>query len=49
MPYFNSTSFGEITINDIGYIQVLIIGDKVLEREYTKLKETFGTSHRIGD
>jgi len=49
MPYINSTSFGKITINDIEYIQVLIIGDKVLEREYAKLKETFGTSHRIGD
>ena len=48
MPYINSTSFRKITIDDIEYIQVLIIGEKVLEREYQKLKDTFGTSHRIG-
>lgn len=48
MPYINSTSFGKIIVDEVEYIQILIIGDKVLEREYQKLKDTFGTSHRIG-
>ncbi|MEI6528218.1 MAG: MTH938/NDUFAF3 family protein [bacterium] len=49
MPKINSTEFGSITIDDIKYSQVLIVGDKVMEREYSKLKELFGTSHKIGD
>jgi len=44
MPKINSTEFGSITIDDIEYSQVLIVGEKVLEREYNKLKELFGTS-----
>jgi len=49
MPYINSTEFGSITIDDIKYNQVLIVGNKVIEREYKKLKELFGTSHKIGE
>ena len=49
MPKINSTEFGSITIDDIKYSQVLIVGDRVIEREYSKLKELFGTSHKIGD
>lgn len=49
MPYINSTQFGEITIDNKKYQQVLIIEDEVEERKYKKLKELFGTSHKIGD
>lgn len=49
MPYINSTQFGEIIIDNQKYGQVLILGEKVIERDYDKLKELFGTSHRIGE
>jgi hypothetical protein len=49
MPYINSTEFGSITIDDKKYDQVLIVGEKVEEREYDKLKDFFGTSHKIGE
>ncbi|OGZ31963.1 MAG: hypothetical protein A2V69_03590 [Candidatus Portnoybacteria bacterium RBG_13_40_8] len=45
----NSTKFGEIVIDDKKYHQVLIIGDKVEERDYKKLEDLFNTSHKIGD
>jgi len=49
MPYINSTKFGDITIDDKKYHQVLIIDDEIKERDYEKLKKLFGTSHKIGD
>lgn len=49
MPKINSTEFGSITVDNVVYNQVLIIGSKVVEREYEKLKSLFGTSHRIGE
>ena len=49
MPRIDSTQFGEIVIDDKKYHQVLIVGDKVEERDYKKLKELFGTSHEIGN
>ena len=49
MLKINSTDFGSIIIDDKKYNQVLIIGEKVEEREYDKLKDFFGTSHKIGD
>ena len=49
MPNINSTEFGSITINNKKYVQVLIIREKVIEREYNKLKKLFGTSHKIGE
>lgn len=48
MPYINSTEFGSITIDDKKYNQVLIIGNYVIERDYSKLEKLFGTSHKIG-
>jgi len=48
MLSINNTSFGSITINNKKYSQVLILGETVEEREYDRLKELFGTSHRIG-
>ena len=49
MPRIDSTQFGEITIDKKKYHQVLIMGDKIEERDYKKLKELFSTSHKIGD
>jgi hypothetical protein len=49
MPHIDSTQFGEITIDDKKYHQVLIVGDSIEERDYKKLKELFETSHKIGD
>jgi hypothetical protein len=49
MPVINSTEFGSITIDGQKYGQVLILGKEVQERDYDKLKEIFGTSHKIGD
>ncbi len=49
MPHIDSTNFGSITIEGKKYFQVLIIEDKVEEREYERLESLFGTSHRIGE
>ena len=49
MPHIESTQFGEVVIDKKKYHQVLIVGDKVEERDYEKLKESFGTAHEIGE
>lgn len=49
MPHIDSTKFGEAIIDNKKYHQVLIIGDLIEERDYKKLEELFGTSHKIGD
>ncbi|OIO47514.1 MAG: hypothetical protein COY09_01725 [Candidatus Portnoybacteria bacterium CG_4_10_14_0_2_um_filter_39_11] len=49
MPKIDSTKFGEIVIAGKKYGQVLIIGDKIVERDYDKLKKLFGTAHKIAD
>lgn len=48
MSIINSTEFGSITIDNKKYDQVLIISESIEERDYPRLKELFGTSHRIG-
>ena len=49
MPYINSTSFGEIVIDNKKYGQVIIVGDQIEERDWEMLEKTFGTTHRLGD
>lgn len=49
MPKIDSTKFGEIVIAGKKYGQVLIISEKIVERDYEKLKKFFGTSHKITD
>lgn len=49
MPHIDSTKFGEIIVDNKKYHQVLIIGDKVEERDWEKLKKLFDTSHEIGE
>jgi len=48
MPHIDDTQFGEITIDNKRYHQVLIIGKTIKERDYKKLEELFNTSHKIG-
>jgi len=48
VPHIDSTQFGEITIDGKKYSQVLIVGNLVVERNYDKLKDLFGTSHKMG-
>lgn len=48
MPHLTSTEFGSITIDNKKYNQVLILGERVEERDFPRLEELFGTSHRIG-
>jgi hypothetical protein len=45
----DSTQFGEVVVNNKRYHQVLIIGDKVEERDCEKLKKLFDTTHKIGN
>ncbi|MDA2935997.1 MTH938/NDUFAF3 family protein [Patescibacteria group bacterium AH-259-L05] len=49
MPYIEGTKFGSVTIDGKKYFQVLIMGDEVKERESEKLKQLFGTFHKVGD
>ena len=49
MLYIDSTQFGEVVVDNKKYHQVLIIGDKVEERDWEKLKKLFDTTHKIGD
>jgi len=49
MPHIESTQFGEVVIDGTTYHQVLIIGDRIEERDTEKLKKLFDTSHKIGD
>ncbi|MDP3093528.1 MAG: MTH938/NDUFAF3 family protein [bacterium] len=49
MPKIDSVDFGSIVIDGKKYHQVLIVGSEVLERDYKRLEELFGTSHKIGD
>lgn len=49
MPKIDSTKFGSITINGIKYSQILIIGNKVIQRDEKALREEFGTTHYISE
>jgi hypothetical protein len=41
--------WGKIAISNKEYHDALIYGETVEEREYERLKELFGTAHKIGD
>jgi len=41
--------WGKITSNNNEYHDVLISNGVIEERDYNRLKEEFGTSHKIGD
>ncbi len=48
MVKINSVGQGRVTINQDKYHQALIIGDEAIERNASRLKEQYGTTHKIG-
>jgi len=49
MPKIDKIKWGNVWVEEKKYHQVLIVGEKVLEREGGKLRDLFGTTHRIGE
>ena len=49
MVKIDKISWGNVWVNGKKYHQVLIIGDQVLSRDTDKLKQLFGTTHKIGE
>lgn len=49
MVKFDSTSFGEVTIDGVSYGDVLVVGDRILPRNKGTLRRVFGTSHAVSD
>jgi len=45
----DSVSWGKVKVDGKVYHQVLIVGDKVIERDKPKLETLFSTTHEIGD
>lgn len=49
MVKINSVNWEKVKVNDVIYHQVLIVGEKVFERDKPKLENLFGTTHQVGD
>lgn len=49
MPKVDFVSWGKVTVDGQPYHQALIVGDKVIERDKTKLESLFKTTHEIGE
>jgi len=49
MPKIEKVSWGKIKVDGQTYHQVLLVGDKVVERDKQKLEKLFGTTHQIAD
>jgi len=49
MPKINKVSWGKIKVNGKQYHQILIVGEKVFERDKPRLESLFGTTHKIGE
>lgn len=49
MPKVDKVSWGKIKVDGRQYHQVLIVGEQVIERDDSKLRKLFGTTHRIGN
>lgn len=49
MPKIDKVSWGKVKVDGQDYHQVLIVGEEVIERDSTKLRKLFGTTHKIGD
>jgi len=45
----NKISWGKVKIDGKDFHQVLIVSDKVVERDKPKLETLFSTTHKIGD
>lgn len=49
MPKIDKVSWGKVKIDGQDHHQVLLVGNEVMERENDKLRDLFGTTHRMGD
>jgi hypothetical protein len=49
MPRIDKIKWGSVWVEGEKYHQVLIVGEKVFEREGDKLRNLFGTTHQIGN
>lgn len=49
MIKIDSVEWGKIVVGGREYKQILVVGEKVFERDSEKLHQLFGTTHRIGD
>ena len=49
MPKVDKVSWGKVKVDGQKYHQVLLVGDEVVERDAAKLRNLFGTTHKIGD
>lgn len=47
--HFDSSKFGEVVINGRSWGDVLVIGDKIEERDDSRLERELGSDHLIGD
>ena len=45
----NKISWGKVKVDGKDFHQVLIVSDKVVERDKPKLETLFSTTHKIGD
>lgn len=43
----DSTKFGSVVVNGKKYHDILIIGQKIIPRNYNLLKEKYGSGHKI--
>jgi hypothetical protein len=48
VPKIDAVSWGKVKVDGQIYHQVLIVGDKVIERDKPRLKMLFNTTHEIG-
>lgn len=48
-PNIAKIKWGKIIVNDREYHDILVFGDTLEERDYERLKELYGTSHKLGD
>ena len=49
MVKINKVEWGKIEVNGEKYGQVLICGDRVIERDSARLHDLFDTTHEVGD
>ena len=49
LPKIDKMKWGKIIVGNKEYHDILVYGDTLEEREYERLKELFGTGHKIGN
>jgi hypothetical protein len=48
MLKIDQVSWAKISVSGNDFFQVLLLGQKVIERDVDKLRKLFGTSHQVG-